>query len=495
MPPPSPSSHVSALKANRHASLRPLHMAAPAAAAMACTSPPMHTGHPCIPPPHPTPSPPHAAQPLAPAWRPRCGRTALMCWCSTPPRWPPASMTRQGGGEEGCGGRGSAGWGWRGGCSLHPHLPGLPLAQPQPRRAACCAVAPGLAGGGRGAVRRVLPVAVGGRCRKQGCCRGLASLEELTILVPSHPLPCSGPQAGRDGVLQEVCGGPGGAARHGWAACVSLLLPHLPIAVGLCTCQAAWHEELLDTWAFLPAPFLAALRGVALIHVLPAPVAASSRVAAACGLLSPPALTPLRPFWPPPRHCAVFASIGRVVWRDVGPTAVCFRLLMKVRQTARLPPVALPALPPCWFPSLAVPAAGGLWAGPAAATPCMAAPCSTAPCLPPLTRPLAAAGGLQPDGLCHRRVCALHGRLQALRQEGLMGQDEPFGKPAGLAGPSGILPGASAPGPSLLAGQQAAGRRAPGSSQLPLTKRQPRRTMLAPAACSQALLYLCSRAP
>jgi hypothetical protein len=27
---------------------------------------------------------------------------------------------------------------------------------------------------------------------------------------------------------------------------------------------------------------------------------------------------------------AVFASIGRVVWRDVGPTAICIRLLMKV---------------------------------------------------------------------------------------------------------------------------------------------------------------------
>ena len=27
---------------------------------------------------------------------------------------------------------------------------------------------------------------------------------------------------------------------------------------------------------------------------------------------------------------AVFASIGRMVWRDVGPTAICFRLLMKV---------------------------------------------------------------------------------------------------------------------------------------------------------------------
>lgn len=26
----------------------------------------------------------------------------------------------------------------------------------------------------------------------------------------------------------------------------------------------------------------------------------------------------------------VFASIGRVVWRDVGPTAICFRLLMKI---------------------------------------------------------------------------------------------------------------------------------------------------------------------
>lgn len=34
---------------------------------------------------------------------------------------------------------------------------------------------------------------------------------------------------------------------------------------------------------------------------------------------------------PRPHSAAVFASIGRVVWRDVGPTAVCFRLLMKVR--------------------------------------------------------------------------------------------------------------------------------------------------------------------
>ena len=31
-----------------------------------------------------------------------------------------------------------------------------------------------------------------------------------------------------------------------------------------------------------------------------------------------------------PSPGTVFASIGRVVWRDVGPTAVCFRLLMKV---------------------------------------------------------------------------------------------------------------------------------------------------------------------
>lgn len=40
------------------------------------------------------------------------------------------------------------------------------------------------------------------------------------------------------------------------------------------------------------------------------------------------ATSPL-PHCPPPAS-AVFASIGRVVWRDVGPTAICFRLLMKV---------------------------------------------------------------------------------------------------------------------------------------------------------------------
>ena len=27
----------------------------------------------------------------------------------------------------------------------------------------------------------------------------------------------------------------------------------------------------------------------------------------------------------------VFASIGRTVWRDIGPTAISFRVLMKVR--------------------------------------------------------------------------------------------------------------------------------------------------------------------
>jgi hypothetical protein len=32
----------------------------------------------------------------------------------------------------------------------------------------------------------------------------------------------------------------------------------------------------------------------------------------------------------------VFASIGRMVWRDVGPTAICFRLLMKVRRAGVL---------------------------------------------------------------------------------------------------------------------------------------------------------------
>lgn len=36
----------------------------------------------------------------------------------------------------------------------------------------------------------------------------------------------------------------------------------------------------------------------------------------------------------------MFASIGRVVWRDVGPTAVCFRLLMKARASC-LPAVLL----------------------------------------------------------------------------------------------------------------------------------------------------------
>lgn len=41
----------------------------------------------------------------------------------------------------------------------------------------------------------------------------------------------------------------------------------------------------------------------------------------------------------------------------------------------------------------------------------------------------AAAGGLQPHGLCHRAVCPLHGRLQAARQEGLSGT-----VPLGLTG-------------------------------------------------------------
>ena len=27
----------------------------------------------------------------------------------------------------------------------------------------------------------------------------------------------------------------------------------------------------------------------------------------------------------------VFASIGRTVWRDIGPTAICFRILTKAR--------------------------------------------------------------------------------------------------------------------------------------------------------------------
>lgn len=54
---------------------------------------------------------------------------------------------------------------------------------------------------------------------------------------------------------------------------------------------------------------------------------------------------------PPNKQTAVFASIGRVVWRDVGPTAVCFRLLMKVRLPACLPAFVpahlLACLPAC----------------------------------------------------------------------------------------------------------------------------------------------------
>ena len=45
---------------------------------------------------------------------------------------------------------------------------------------------------------------------------------------------------------------------------------------------------------------------------------------------------------------AVFASIGRTVWRDVGPTAVLFRLLMKLVDynfMASLTAVAAPLLP------------------------------------------------------------------------------------------------------------------------------------------------------
>lgn len=38
----------------------------------------------------------------------------------------------------------------------------------------------------------------------------------------------------------------------------------------------------------------------------------------------------------------VFASIGNTVWRDIGPTAICFRLLMKVSY-ACLPPFPLQA--------------------------------------------------------------------------------------------------------------------------------------------------------
>ena len=45
---------------------------------------------------------------------------------------------------------------------------------------------------------------------------------------------------------------------------------------------------------------------------------------------------------------AVFASIGRTVWRDVGPTAVLLRLLMKLVDynfMASLTAVAAPVLP------------------------------------------------------------------------------------------------------------------------------------------------------
>ena len=45
--------------------------------------------YPCT---HPRPWP---LQPLAPRWRPRCGRTASTCLSFTPPPWPPASTTRQ----------------------------------------------------------------------------------------------------------------------------------------------------------------------------------------------------------------------------------------------------------------------------------------------------------------------------------------------------------------------------------------------------------------
>ena len=43
-----------------------------------------------------------------------------------------------------------------------------------------------------------------------------------------------------------------------------------------------------------------------------------------------PRLSPPPPPPPPPPPTPLFASIGRMVWRDVGPTAVGFRLLMKV---------------------------------------------------------------------------------------------------------------------------------------------------------------------
>lgn len=37
------------------------------------------------------------------------------------------------------------------------------------------------------------------------------------------------------------------------------------------------------------------------------------------------------PGWVPLACPQVFASIGRTVFRDVGPTGVCFRIAMKVR--------------------------------------------------------------------------------------------------------------------------------------------------------------------
>lgn len=181
-------------------------------------------------------------------------------------------------------------------------------------------------------------------------------------------------------------------------------------------------------------------------------VSYTSRASSPCNLT--PADCAIPPSAPP---AAVFASIGRVVWRDVGPTAICFRLLMKVCVCIVLLENCEPRNWRNW--SLL------LWHAQCTLShrcfrqvcsrhvhsPLPHLVCIESPDLPfflqlvdynlmAFTLPLSwaslsirkaefaalpssqltAAGGLQPHGLCHRRVCALHGRLQAVCQEGLM---------------------------------------------------------------------------